>query len=118
MIEVKMSSFKFYLPCRNSVRPFGIQCVSEFSAQIFLTVVGIQCLSEFSAQSEFSAGTIHNMWALLAIRPKISIRNVLILCLRVNNDKCNFNTAIKQKLIPSSVTKTRGTSKTLGKTKL
>ena len=52
-----MSSFKFYLPCRNSVRPFGIQCVSEFSAQIFLTVVGIQCLSEFSAQSEFSAGT-------------------------------------------------------------
>ena len=55
-----MSSFKFYLPCRNSVRPFGIQCVSEFSAQIFLTVVGIQCLSEFSAQSEFSAGTYKN----------------------------------------------------------
>jgi hypothetical protein len=39
------------------VRPFGIQCVSEFSALIFLTVVGIQCLSEFSAQLEFSAGT-------------------------------------------------------------
>ena len=52
-----MSSFTFYLPCRNSVRPFGIQCVSEFSALIFLTVVGIQSLSEFSAQSEFSAGT-------------------------------------------------------------
>jgi hypothetical protein len=37
---VKMSSFKFYLPCQNSVNPFGNQCVSEFSAQ-----------------SEFSVGT-------------------------------------------------------------
>ena len=33
-------------------------------------------------------------------------------------NKCNFNTAIKQKLIPSSVIKTRRTSKTEGETKL
>ena len=35
-----------------------------------------------------------------------------------NNNKCNFNTAIKQKLIPSSVIKTRRTSKTYGETKI
>ena len=35
-----------------------------------------------------------------------------------NNNKCNFNTAIKQKLIPSSVIKTRRTSKTEEETKL
>ena len=35
------------LPSRNSVHRFGIQCESEFSAQIFLTEIGIQCWSEF-----------------------------------------------------------------------
>ena len=34
-------------PSRNSVHRFGIQCESEFSAQIFLTEIGIQCWSEF-----------------------------------------------------------------------
>ena len=35
------------LPIRDSVHRFGIQCESEFSAQIFLTEIGIQCWSEF-----------------------------------------------------------------------
>ena len=35
-----------------------------------------------------------------------------------DNNKCNFKTAIKRKLIPSSVIKTRRTSKTYGETKL
>ena len=52
-----MSSSKlFYLPCLNSVRPIGIQCVPEISAPMpnmhnsdrNSVLVGIQYVSEFS----------------------------------------------------------------------